>query len=400
MQWRRNLWILSLATFIGNISFTVTMPFMPAYLKELGVQDNLPFWSGLMISVTFLTYALMAPIWGSLADRHGKRVMLLRSGIGIALTLVLQASVINHWQFLACRTFNGLLSGFIPAAIMLVASNTPGENMGYALGIINTFTAMGSIMGPSLGGVLLQFVSIRQVMLIAAALLVVASVVAYYGSKEKVIKQTVKTTISQDFRLIMGNRFLQVYFLAMIVLQMSTFVIQPILPLYLEEMLSTNVELVTGMIFSVSGISLAIGSPLICKIKRVSYYMLLLYGLVLSGLLSVLQGFALSAAVLGLERFFYGFANAAVNVSGNVLITQCTGEEMRGRVFGTLNGLAAIGSVIGPLMGGLLGESLGNASAFHGSAFLFFVAAAAAWSIRNKQMAALKVGLNETHKAC
>ena len=154
MQWRRNLWFLSVAVFIANLSFTMNMPFLPRFLEELGVGRNLSLWSGIMISINFLTYAIMAPLWGSLADRHGKRVMFWRSGFGIALTYVLMGIAANHWQLLVFRGLNGLLSGFIPTAIMLVASNTPEEDMGYALGIINTFIALGGIMGPFIGGAL------------------------------------------------------------------------------------------------------------------------------------------------------------------------------------------------------------------------------------------------------
>jgi len=129
-------------------------------------------------------------------------------------------------------------------------------------------------------------------------------------------------------------------------------------------------------------------------LRRVSYQVILLYGLIMCAVFSIAQGLTYSVTYLGIERFLFGFANAAVNVSGNVLITQCASEEMRGRVFGALNGLTALGAVFGPLLGGFLGERFGTASSFHGSAVMFVLAGFAVWSIR-KRTAKINITNNE-----
>lgn len=391
MQWKRNLLFLSIAVFLANIAFTLTFPFMPRFLEELGVKENLSLWSGIMVSFNFLTYAIMAPIWGAIADKRGKRNMFLRSGIGIAISYILMGLVANHWQLLLLRGLNGLLSGFIPAAIMLVASNTSDLEIGYALGILNTFIALGSIIGPFLGGSIVQYMGIPTTFFISAGILCFATMLAFFGTKEKVFaKSKKKTAIWQDLKIIMVNRSLMVYFFCMIMLQTAIFMIQPILPIRIAELTTKNVDFITGLIFSVIGISLAIGSPLVSRIKKFSYSIILFNGLIMCAVFSFLQGFTYSIVLLGAERFLFGFANAAVNVSGNVLITQCASEDMRGRVFGTLNGLTALGAVFGPLLGGFLGEQFGTASSFHGSGFMFIFAVFAVWSIRNMPIEKIK----------
>lgn len=382
MNWQKNLWFLSAATFIANVAFTLNIPFLPVFLLELGLKENLSLWSGIMVSANFFSYALMAPVWGSLADRHGKRVMFIRSGFGIAFTFLLMGFAANHWQLLILRLANGLLSGFIPSAIMLVASNTPESQMGYALGMLNTFIAIGSIMGPFAGGALIKFIGVREIMFLSAGLLAVAAALAVFGTKEKIVVQQVRSSVLQDLSTVMKNRSLLLYFFCLVILQMAAFTIQPILPLRIAEITSENVELYTGIIFSIIGISLALGSPLVCRITSISYRGILSLGLIFCGLLSVIQGLTNSLAFLAGERFLYGFGHAAVNVSANVLITKCTAEEMRGRVFGVLNAFTALGGVLGPLLGGILGEMFGNASAFHGSAFLFALAIGSLWFTR------------------
>lgn len=393
MNWQRNLWVLAIGTFIANISFTLIIPFLPQYLTELGLKENFSMWSGFIFSINFLTYSIMAPIWGSLADRYGKRPMLLRSGVGIAVTYALMGFAGNHWQLLILRGINGILAGFIPAAIMLVATNTPEDKMGYALGILNTFIAIGMIMGPFVGGTLVKYFGVRLVLFISAGFLLAATAVVVMGTEEQIGRQTVRTSVLQDMRLVVGNKSIQLFFFCMLVLQLTNYMVQPVLPLRIAELIGENVEIVTGIIFSVMGISLALGSPMICKITGVSYQKILFFGLGISGLLNVIQGFTNSIWALGVERFMYGFAIASINVSGNVLITQCSDQEMRGRVFGLLNSFTATGAVFGPLIGGFMGESLGNASAFHGSAVFFFLAAGIVWFARNRSIEVINTSL-------
>lgn len=325
----------------------------------------------------------MAPVWGSVADKYGKRKMFIRSGVGIALSYILMAFATNQWQFLFLRGFNGLLGGFIPAAIMLVATNTPELELGYALGILNTFVALGSIMGPFIGGSLVHFLSIKTTFIFSAGLLGLATILAFFGTKEKIIKQSTPTIIWKELRNILHDKALTVYFFAMTTLQTAIYMVQPILPLRIGELVTTNKDFITGLVFSIMGVSLAIGSPLVSKIKKKNYANILFWGLVMCGLFSMGQGATYSILLLIIARFLFGFANGAVNVSGNVLISQATPEEMRGKVFGALNGLTALGAVIGPLLGGFLGETFGTASAFYGSGLLFFVAGFFVWKLNS-----------------
>lgn len=379
MQWQKNLWAMSVGVFIANMSFTLFMPFYPDFFRELGVTEGLSLWTGIAISLSFLAGGAMAPVWGSLADRYGKRLMVARSGYGMTVILVLTGLVTNHWQFLFLRLLNGVLAGFIPAAITMIASNTPQHKMGNALGILNTSIALGSIMGPFLGGALVQYVGIRTTIFISAALLLCGTTLSFFGTKEKVIKPTEKTTISQDVKIVLGNRSLQVYFLCMVISQMVMFVFMSTLPLRIAELAATNTQMVIGVLVSLTGISLALGSPLVSRITRFSYDALLLAGLLFSGALCVLHGITASILILGLARLLFGFANALVNVSCNVLITQSAAKDMIGRVFGVLNAFTNLGAVIGPLIGGVMGEQFGYASSFYGCAALFFLAGFVLW---------------------
>lgn len=355
MNWQRNLWAVSISAFIANISFTMFMPFYPNLLLATGLKDNISLWTGIMVSSSFLAGGLVSPLWGSLADRYGKRLMLARSGYGLVFITILLAYVQNHWQMFFCRIIFGLLGGFIPASIMLIVSNTPQEKMGFALGVLNSFIAIGSIMGPFVGGVLVEYIGVRNNILAAGLILIVATTLSLLGTKEKVHKQEVRTTIRQDMQLVTTNRTLQVFFVSMVVMHFSTFLFTAMLPLRVGELTAVQADLSTGLMFSLTGIALALGSGITGRYDKWNQVHVLLAGLVLSGVLCVLQGITGSLYVLGITRFAFGLSNALVNVAGNVLIARNSQEESRGRVFGILNAFMAIGAVSGPLLGGFFG---------------------------------------------
>ncbi|MDD4146125.1 MAG: MFS transporter [Clostridia bacterium] len=379
IQWRRNLWIISLGAFIANISFTFVLPFMPDLLVELGVKENLSFWAGVMIAVNFFTKAVMAPVWGSLADRYGKKLMLARSGFGMVITFFLMGICTSPLQLFIIRALNGICSGFITAGMMLIVSNTPEGDMPFAVGILNTFTAVGGITGPIMAGILLQFLNIKMVIFVAAGLLFLATVLALWGTKEKIIPLKKRTTIFQDMKVVLKDETLRVYIFCLVMLNLGTQLITPTLPLRVAELTTSKPELFTGILFSITGVSLAIGSPFVCRIRRFSYPVILLLGLMLSGIFNVTMGLTASLLLLGIERFLLGFTNSLINVSGNVLVTSNSNPEMRGRVFGILHCFVAIGMGMGPLIGGFIGEQINYGSAFYGSAFFFFLAAVAVY---------------------
>lgn len=163
LYWKRNLVILWIGVLFCSMAYSVSIPFLPIFLNtEMGVNDHLELWSGTAFGVTFLASALIAPFWGSLADKYGRKPMLIRSGFSLAVLYLICAFVTDPYVFVGVRLFQGLLSGFIPAAIALVGTGSPEEKTGYALGIMATAGATGSIIGPLIGGVVSHYYGNRN----------------------------------------------------------------------------------------------------------------------------------------------------------------------------------------------------------------------------------------------
>ncbi|STV55888.1 multidrug-efflux transporter [Klebsiella pneumoniae subsp. ozaenae] len=129
-----------MVAFFTGLAISQILPFFTLYVSQLGVTSHeaLSMWSGLTFSVTFLVSAIVSPMWGSLADRKGRKLMLLRASLGMAIAILLQAFATNVWQLFILRAIMGLTSGYIPNAMALVASQVPRERSGWALSTLST----------------------------------------------------------------------------------------------------------------------------------------------------------------------------------------------------------------------------------------------------------------------
>ncbi len=163
INWKRNLTVTWLGCFLTGAAFSLVMPFLPLYVEQLGVTGHsaLNMWSGLVFSITFLFSAIASPFWGGLADRKGRKIMLLRSALGMAIVMMLMGMAQNIWQFLLLRALLGLLGGFIPNANALIATQIPRHKSGWALGTLSTGAVSGALLGPLAGGFLADHWGLR-----------------------------------------------------------------------------------------------------------------------------------------------------------------------------------------------------------------------------------------------
>ncbi len=179
INWKRNLAVAWLGCFLTGAAFSLVMPFLPLYVEQLGVTGHsaLNMWSGLVFSITFLFSAIASPFWGGLADRKGRKIMLLRSALGMAIIMALMGMAQNVWQFLILRALLGLLGGFIPNANALIATQIPRHKSGWALGTLSTGGVSGALLGPLAGGLLADSYGLRPVFFITASVLFLCFVV-------------------------------------------------------------------------------------------------------------------------------------------------------------------------------------------------------------------------------
>ena len=164
-SWQRNLIVLWFGTFMTGIGSSLIAPFISLYISTLGhySKTELNIWSGLVFSSTFIVLAIVSPLWGRLADQKGRKLMLLRASLGMAISISLMAFVTAAWQLLILRMLLGAFSGFVSNSMALMASSAPKEKSGAVLSLLTTGSVAGTLIGPIIGGVLVNITGYRRV---------------------------------------------------------------------------------------------------------------------------------------------------------------------------------------------------------------------------------------------
>lgn len=166
-------------------SISLVMPFIPVYVEQLGTpKSQVELFSGLAISVTAFAAAIVAPIWGNLADRKGRKIMMIRAAAGMTITMGALAFVPNVYWLLIMRFMNGILSGYIPNATAMIASQAPKEKNGWALGTLSTGAIAGTLIAPSIGGALAQWFGMENVFIITGVILFITTLLTIFLVKE------------------------------------------------------------------------------------------------------------------------------------------------------------------------------------------------------------------------
>lgn len=222
---------------------SLVVPFMSLYVEELGVRGSMvEFYSGLAVSSTALTAALLSPVWGSLADRYGRKPMMIRAAFAMTFTMGGLAFVPNVYWLIVLRLLNGVFSGYVPNSTALIASQAPKKHSGYALGTLSTGVVAGTLMGPLLGGVIAQSLGMRNVFLLVGFFLSLVTVWTIFGVKEDFhpVPKEKEVSTKQLFQRIPQKAILFGLFITSMVIQMIGQSISPILTLYIRSLGSYN----------------------------------------------------------------------------------------------------------------------------------------------------------------
>ncbi len=368
--WRRNLAICVFGSFTTLVSLTLLLPFLPIYVEQLGVRDNAAIveWSGIAFGATFLGTGLTAPLWGYLSDRYGRRPMLIRAAVGMALLMPLIGLAHNVWQLVLLRLAAGLIGGYASSATVLVATQTPREQAGWALGILSTGALSGGLIGPLIGGLLPGLIGIRSTFFLGGGVIAVAALVTILFVREDFRPAPSSGARAEPVKL-GGALWLVIaplFGTAMLVL-FSNMSIEPIITVYLREIGVSRgqVVLFAGVVMAASAFgSLLMAARLGRLADRIGGGKVIIYCLLAAGVLLIPQAFVTQWWQLVGLRFLMGMALAGLLPSIAKVIRQSAPEKALGKVLGYSQSSQYAGQVLGPLLGGALGGAAGMRSVF------------------------------------
>ncbi|MCU6671044.1 multidrug efflux MFS transporter MdtG [Enterobacteriaceae bacterium H4N4] len=371
INWKRNLTVTWLGCFLTGAAFSLVMPFLPLYVEQLGVSGHsaLNMWSGLVFSITFLFSAIASPFWGGLADRKGRKIMLLRSALGMAIIMLLMGMAQNIWQFLILRAVLGLLGGFVPNANALIATQIPRHKSGWALGTLSTGSVSGALLGPLAGGLLADSYGLRPVFFITAVVLFICFLLTWFCIRENFTPVPKKEMLHarQVFASLKNPKLVLSLFVTTLIIQVATGSIAPILTLYVRDLAGNvgNIAFISGMIASVPGVAALLSAPRLGKLgDRIGPERILIVALVFSVLLLIPMSLVQTPWQLGILRFLLGAADGALLPAVQTLLVYNSTREIAGRIFSYNQSFRDIGNVTGPLLGSGIAASFGFRTVF------------------------------------
>lgn len=373
ISWKDNLRIAWFGCFLTGASISLVVPFMPIFVEQLGIEgDQVAFYSGLAISVSAISAAFVSPIWGILADKYGRKPMMIRAGLAMTITMGGLAFVPNVFWLLFLRFLNGVFTGFVPNATALIASQVPKDRSGYALGTLSTGVVAGTLTGPFVGGFIAEIFGIRNVFLLVGGFLFLAAILTILFIKENfqpvpkekaLPTRELFTSVKYPFLLI--NLFLTSF-----VIQFAAQSIGPILALYVRDLgQKENLLFVSGLIVSSMGFSSMMSAGVMGRLgDKVGNHRLLIVAQAYSALIYLLCANASTPLELGIYRFLFGLGTGALIPGVNALLSKMTPKVGISRVFAFNQVFFYLGGVIGPLAGSAVAGQFGYHSVFYATA--------------------------------
>jgi DHA1 family multidrug resistance protein-like MFS transporter len=348
---------------MGYTGFTLVMPFLPLFIAQLGVTDvgQVAMWTGLSLGVTPALTALLAPAWGRLGDRYGRKIMVERSLVSFVVLFSMMASVTRPWQVLALRAVQGLFAGYGSLSVAMAAESAPRDRMPSAIGAVQTAQRIGPGVGPIIGGLLAGLVGLRRAFLATAMFYAAGLVLVHLMYDDKAVHQramasadtgrvTFRNVLAfQNFILMMGVIF---------GLQFVDRSFGPVLPLWVEQtgVGHGNVAIVSGVLFSIMALTGALGHHFCGKLlTRFSSRSVIAGGAACAASGSGLLGLSGHLSVMCVACVLFGIGIGAAMTAAYSAAGAVIPPGAHGAGFGVLTSASLAGMASSPFIAGFLG---------------------------------------------
>ena len=386
--WERTLYILAFNQLASTAGFSSVFPFLPLYVEELGSTTGLSIevLAGLVYSGQAFSMMLASPIWGNLADRFGRKMMIQRATFGGTVLLLMMAFVRSAEELVLLRVLQGLVSGVIAANNALTASLAPRERSGYAMGVLQMSMGVGIAIGPLLGGAIADAFGYRMAFYATAALLFAAGMVVTLWVREPARPPAKDDqpapTFVQEWKSIFKASGVPATFVLRFLTQMGRMMVFAILAFFARELLENEAQInsTVGLMMGITSGAATLSAVYLGKLgDRIGHRKILIAATAASGLVYLPQAVVTEAWQLVVLQGLAGVALGGIIPSIAALLANYTEPGHEGAVYGLDNSINSAGRSVAPLIGGLIAGWFGMRATFTSTAVLFLVTAAVAY---------------------
>jgi len=353
---RSRLPILFLTVLVDLIGFGIVLPLLPLYADGFGAGGAA---IGLLVTIYAVAQFFMAPIWGRLSDRYGRKPILILGLVGSSVAyLVFAFSQSFLWLF-AFRVLAGVGGSTIPVAEAYIADVTPPERRAGNMGLIGAAFGLGFTIGPALGGIL-GSISFEAPGLFAAGLCALNAVAAAFLLPETLPPEQ-RAGRGHDFRytlqalaralqLVDLRRALLLYFL----FTTAFAVIQPTLSLFGAARFGFEAREV-GYLFAFLGLLSALMQGALVRrlVPRLGELRLIRMSGVpfVAGMLLISLSESVPVLLTGLALLAIGYGGALPSLLG--LVSRVAPADLQGGVLGVGQSVGSLARIVGPAAAGI-----------------------------------------------
>ena len=386
-NWKRTLYIVFFAQMMAVAGFMTSVPFLPLYVESLGTNTNLSIelLAGLVYSAQAFTMAIASPIWGSLADRHGRKLMVERAMFGGTVILLLMGFVQSAEQLVLLRAVQGLITGTIGAANALVAAGTPREHTGYAMGLLQVGMGIGLAVGPLIGGVIADAAGYAAAFYVTAALLFIAGLLVWWGVEEHfeppVASKGAAKSFVAEWRHVLSTSGIRVTYGLRFMIQLGRMMIFPIAPLFILTLMpeASGVNTFTGLVVGAASMATTISAVYLGRLSdRVGHHRILIASAVLAAFFYLPQSLVTAGWQLLVLQALVGVCMGGLIPAMSALLAHYTEKGEEGAAYGLDHSITAAARAVAPLIGAGVAAWFGLRATFVVTAFIYLLAAALA----------------------
>jgi DHA1 family multidrug resistance protein-like MFS transporter len=384
-SWQRTLYAVIIAEGIALLGFGIAVPFLPFYIQDLGVTrlEDVALWVGVISSAPPIAAALAAPIWGRLADRYGRKRMLVRSLIGGGLAFCLIGTVVRTVPQLAMlRTLQKVLAGSVPASMTLVATSVPRERYGSALGLLQTVVFVGLSLGPFVGGVIGPLLGYSMTFLASGIMVLLMAILVGVVVKERFVPPDSRERRSDSpirtVRLVLGDPVLVAMIGVLMLNNLANAITQPIVPLFVQTLVSGTSEasVASGLVLGATAGAHALGALSIGRFgDRWGRQRSLVICLIVAASFHFPQMFVRDPGQLLFLRVVSGLAVGGLMSLSNATIAERAPAGRQGTIYGMTSSIRQLGQGLGPIVGTAIVTGLGLNRVFPATGVLLGVGA-------------------------
>ena len=392
-HWRRNLVVVALGSFTTIVAMTLLLPFLPLYVEQLGARGHAAIvqWSGVAYGATFFAAAFVAPFWGKLADRYGRKPMLIRASFGMAVAMSLMGMATTVWQLVALRLFAGLAGGYASGSTILVATQTPRGRSGWALGMLASGVMAGNLVGPLIGGVLPPLIGIRHTFWLAGGMIFLTFLATTFLLREERRPAPVAgKRPSAGWRAIPNTGPLLAMLATGFLLMLANMSIEPIITVYVATLVrASQVTLLSGVVMSAAALGSILSASRLGRLAdRIGHWSVITGALGTAALLLIPQAFVTQGWQLVALRFLMGLALGGLLPCIASVIRHSVPDGVAGAALGYSTSAQFAGQVAGPVLGGFVGGHIGMRAVFLGTCVLMAAGAVGTWRMRPRGVVA------------